>query len=315
MAVPNLGEILGSTMENYHDTLTDNIFKNRVLLNHMKSNGGVKKYDGGSTIRVPLMYASNSTAAAVTSSTSLDLTYQETVDAAEYAWKQYNVSVTLTREDMLKNSGKSQVINLMEAKISQAENAISELINNDMFNGSASSEITGLDSIIAASGSIGGINGSTQTFWRSYVDSTSEALSIADMRTAKNSANLGMGGKKVSIIVTTQTLFEKYQSLLSASYQMNPLSTGESKRLGDGGFTSVEFEGVPVVFDEAATSGVMYFINTNNFKLGVHKDGYFQPIKKSEPTNQHLAVSHIHFFGNTICDRRASLAKLSAKTA
>lgn len=315
MAVPNIGEVLGSTLSNYHETLTDNIFKNRVLLDHMKNNGGVKKYDGGANIRVPLMYATNTTAAAINSSDALDLTYQETVDAAQFEWRQYNVSITLTREDMLKNSGKSQIVDLLKSKISQAENSIAELINNDMFNGSATNEITGLDSIIAATGSIGGINGTSQAFWRSYVESAGEALSIAKMRTAKNSANLGVGGKKVSLIVTTQTLHEKYNALLSATIQMNPVTTGESRRLADGGFTSVEFEGVPVVFDEAATAGVMYFINVNNFKLGVHKDGYFQPIKKSEPTNQHLAVSHIHFFGNTIVDRRASLAKLTAKTA
>lgn len=319
MASINIGELAATTIENYEKSLQDNIFNDHVLLNHMKSNDGVKLYDGGTKIRVPLMYSTNTTVKAFSGVDTLDTTYQDTVDAAEYDYKMYNVSITLTLEDELKNSGTSAILDLLEAKIKQAEMSISERLNNDLYNGAGSDakEVTGIETLIAASGTVGNINGTTQAFWQSYVDSTSEALSIADMRTAKNTANLGNGGKKVSIIVTTQTLHEKYASLLTASYVMNQqvVSSKEGKRLGDGGFSALEFEGVPVVFDEDCTSGAMYFLNTFNLKLGIHKDANFKVVKKAEPTDQHIAVSHIVFMGNTVMNRRASLAKLTAKTA
>jgi hypothetical protein len=316
MAV-NIGELAATTMELYEKSLADNIFKRHVLLNHFQKNGGTKMYPGGKSIRVPLMYSANSTVKAFDGLDSLDLTYQDTVDAAEFDYKFYDVSIVFTLVDELKNSGPSQVLNLLEAKIKQAEMSLAERINNDFYNGAASDakEITGLDTIIAASGTYGDINGTAYTWWRSTVDSTGETLSISDMRTAKNSANNGSGGARVSIILTTQTLYEKYHSLLTASYVMNNPVSSEGKRLGDAGFTGVEFEGVPVRYDEDATSGVMYFLNTENLKLGIHSDANFKVMKKAEPTDQHVAVQHIVFAGNTVCDRRASLAKLSSKTA
>lgn len=317
MAVPNIGELAATTLEYYEKSLADNIFKRHVILNHFQKNGGTKMYPGGKSIRVPLMYSANSTVKAFDGLDTLDLTYQDSVDAAEYNYKFYDVSIVFTMVDELKNSGPQQVLDLLEAKIKQAEMSLSERINNDFYNGAASDakEITGIDTVIGTSGAYGGINASTYSWWRSTVDSTSETLSVADMRTAKNSANNGAGGARVSLIVTTQTLYEKYNALLTATITMNQPVSSEGKRLGDAGFTGVEFEGVPIRYDEDATAGSMYFLNTENLKLGIHSDANFKVIKKAEPTDQHVSVQHIVFAGNTVCDRRASLAKLSAKTA
>ena len=88
---------------------------------------------------------------------------------------------------------------------------------NDLYNGAASDakEVTGLETIVDDMVQYGGINGTTYDWWRSYVDDTSEALSFADIRTAKEHSNNGNGGSKVSLIVTTQTLYEKFFSLLT----------------------------------------------------------------------------------------------------
>lgn len=311
----NIGELAASTMEFYHKSMVDNIFKKHALLDHLKQGGGVKKYPGGTKIRVPLMYSANGTVMTFGGADTLDLTYQNTLDAAEYEYEMYNVSIVFTLEDELKNSGEPQVMSLIEAKIKQAEMSISERLNQDLFNGTAAQgEVIGLDTIISTSTTVGDISGTTYDWWRGNVDATGETLSVSDMRTIKNSCNLGNGGSNVSIIVTTQTLYEKYNSLLTATYSMSP-SSSESKRLGDGGFASVEFEGVPVVFDEAATAGYMYMINKDNFKLGVHTDANFARRKKAEPADQHIHVEHIVFMGQTVTDRRKSLGLLSGKTA
>jgi hypothetical protein len=285
------------------------------LLSHLKENGGVKLYPGGRKIRVPLMYRTSSSLQRFGGADVLDLTYQDTLDAAEYEYEMYNVSITLTLEDELKNSGESAVMSLLEAKIKQAELSISEGVNTDLFSGTAADgDILGLDSIISTTTSLGGILGSSYSWWQGNVDSTGETLSLSDMRTIKNSCNNGNGGSSVSMIVTTQTLFEKYHALLTASYQMNPI-VKETRRLGDAGFTAVEFEGVPLVYDEAATSGSMYMINKDNFKLGIHRDANFARKKKAEPADQHLFVEHIVLMAQTVVDRRKSLGLLSSKTA
>lgn len=315
MAAINIGELAASTMEFYHKTFVDNIFKKHALMDHLKQNGGVKLYPGGRLIRVPLMYRTSTTTQRFGGTDTLDLTYQDTLDAAEYSYEMYNQSIVFTLEDELKNSGSSAVVSLLEAKIRQAELSLAEAVNTDLFSGAAADgDILGLDTIISTSSELGGISGTTYSWWRGNVDATSETLSFADMRNIKNSSNNGNGGSNVSIIVTTQTLFEKVHSLLTASYQMNPV-VKESKRLGDAGFTSIEFEGVPIVYDESATSGSMYFINKDNYKLGIHRDANFVRRKKAEPTDQHLMVEHIVLMAQSVVDRRKSLGLLSGKTA
>lgn len=314
MSVPNIGELAASTLENYHSTFKDNIFKQNVVLDHMKENGGIDYQDGGRQIVVPLMYSANTTVLPFSGTDTLDVTYQDTLDAAQYDWKYYNVSIVITKEDELKNNGRYAVVNLLKAKIKQAEMSLAERLNNDLFNGAASNtkEITGLDTAIGT-GTYGGIAGATETWWNSPIDSTSEVLSISDMRTMFNNVNKGNGGK-CSIIVTTQALQEKYESLLTATIQYQSATTKEMKRMGDAGFLALGFRGIPVVYDEQATTGSMYFLNTENLKLMIHKQADFAIEKKASPSDQHVSVQHVLFAGNTIVNRRASLGALTNKT-
>lgn len=315
MADVNLGTLASTTLKNYRKTLADNIFKDNVLWNHFKENGGVEYKDGGRKITVPLMYETNSTVQAFSGTDTLDLTYQDGIDAAEYDWAMYNVSVVITKEDELKNSGKSQIVDLLKAKIKQAEMSLKERLNNDFFNGtSASNELVGLETAIET-GTYGGIAGATYSWWQAYEENTSETLSIAKIRTGLNTVNLGAGGGKCSIMVTTQTLHEKYEGLLTADINYNVATSKEVKRLGDAGFLALGFRGIPVVFDEACTSGVWYYLNTDNMKIAIHKNADFDVIKKADPSDQHVSTRHIMVMLQTVVNRRSSLGKLTAKTA
>lgn len=314
MADVNLGTLASTTLQNYSKTLNDNIFKENVLMNHLKENGGVEYKDGGRRIDVPLMYGTNGTVQTFTGAQELDVTPQTGIDTATYDWALYNVSVVFTKEEELKNSGKSQIIDLLKAKIMQAENSLKERFNNDLFNGvAASGEMVGLDTAIGT-GTYGGIAGATYTWWNAYVEATAGALSVADIRTGMNTVNNGAGGGKCSIMVTTQVLHQKYESLLSATLQYSTTTTKEMKRIGDAGFYALGFRGVPVVYDEAATAGVFYFLNPQNLKITMHKDANFEVIKKGEPTNQHVSIQHIMAMAQVTINRRASLGKLTGRT-
>lgn len=314
----NLGQLAATTLQNYRSRMVDNVFKDNVLLNHMMENGGVEYEDGGREIVVPLMYAENDTVMPFSGSDVLDVTPQEGMDAATYQWKLYNVAIVFTLEEKLKNSGRSALIKLLKKKVMQAELSLKARLDRDLFTGTDDNakEITGLQYAVDASGTYGQIDASTYSWWRSYEENTATALTVAQMRTARNTVNLGQGGGKNSIIVTTQTLHEKYESLLSTNMQMNPVvQSRETKRLGDAGFYALQFASIPVVFDENCPTGEMYFLNTDNLKLTIHKDANFENIDKAEPANQHVDISHIVVMLNTTVDRRASLGKLTAKTA
>jgi len=316
MADVNLGVLASTTLSKYQKTLSDNIFKKHALLDHLRQNGGTKTFDGGRNLVAPLMYAANSTAQTFSGTDELDVTYQDGIDASSWDWKYYNVAISFSLEEKSKNRGKSQIINLLKAKIKQAEMSMSEMMNTDLLTGSTTKDFVSLDTIIGTTTTAGSISGTTYSWWRSTVDSTAETISFSDMRHTKNSANLGNGGSNVSLMLTTQAIYEKLFALLTATYSYNLPTVGkETKRMVDASFQVLEFEGVPVTFDESCPTGYMYMINKDNYKLGI-LDGYdFTTIDKGQPANQHVDISHIVFGGAAYTDRRASLGKLTGKTS
>lgn len=314
MADVNLGLLLSTTLKKHRKSLVDNIHKSNAVFFALKSNGAIKEEDGGERIVQPLMYGKNDTARSYSGYETLDVTPQEGIDSAEYNWKQYSASIAISGEEERKNGGSSKIIDILDARVKQARMSLTEELSTGLFSdgtGNGSKDLTGLDAMVSASGTYGGINSATYTWWQAYVDSTSEALSLADMRTAFNSASLG-GKDTPDLIVTTQTLFEKYESLLTTNYQT--MSAG-TKKLGDAGFQALEFKGQPLVWDELCTSTNMYFLNTNHMKLVVHKDANFETTDFVKPENQDARVAQILFMGNLTCDRRKSFALLSGKTA
>ena len=316
MADVNLGQLASTTLKNYQKTLVDNIFKKHVLLDHLKNNGGTKMFDGGRNLVAPLMYGTNDTVMAFSGTDVLDNTYQEGIDAAEWDWKYYNVSIVITATDESKNRGKSAIINLLRAKIKQAESSLSETINQDLLTGSSAKTLVGLDSIIGTTNTVGSISGSSYSWWQSNVDSTAEVLTFADMRSVKNNCRNGAGGSRPSLILASQNMYEKMFALTTAMYGFNPgPRSKEGKRLADASFEVLEFEGVPVSYDEAIADGTIYFLNSENYKLGILDGWNMQTVNKPAPSNQHVTIKDIVFGGAAYTDRRKSLGKMTGKTA
>lgn len=318
MATWNVGQTLAAAMPKFEKTFKDQVFDETVLLNYMKNNGGIETKDGGAAyIQVPLMHAAG-TSEWFSGTDVLDVSPVDTLDAAQYYWRNLNASIVITLEDELNNTGKEQIIDLLDAKIMQAKLTIADNLNESIYTGTgneAKKRIVGLQTLVDT-GTVGGIAGGTYTDWQAYEENTGGALTIAYMKTARNTINQGKGGSAVKFIVTTQTLFEKYEALLTPTYQMDPLvRSKEATRLGDVGFTALSYAGVPVTFDVACPAGEMYFLNADNLKLYVHSMANNKMTESNSPVDQHVAVRHIVMRCALGTNRRKSLGKLTAKTA
>jgi len=314
----NVGQTLAAAMPKFEKTFKDQVFDETVLLNYLKNNGGIETKDGGANyIQVPVMHATG-TSEWFSGTDSLDVTPVDTLDAAQYYWRNLNASIVITLEDELNNTGKEQIIDLLDAKIMQAKLTIADNLNSSLYTGTgaeARKKIVGLQTLVDT-GTVGGIAGGTYTDWQAYEENTATALTIAQMKTARNTINQGKGGSPVKFIVTTQTLFEKYESLLTPTYQMDPLvRSKEAERLGDVGFTALSYAGVPISFDLDVPAGEMYFLNADNLKLYVHSMANNKMTESNSPVDQHVAVRHIVMRCALGTNRRKSLGKLTAKTA
>ena len=223
------------------------------------------------------------------------------------------MSISISGKEERQNSGRSKIIDLLEAKTKQAEMSLTEALSTGLFSdgtGNGGKDLTGLEAMVSNSGVYGGIDSSTYTWWQAGVEATTEALGLPKMRTAFNAASIG-GKDTPSLIVTTQALYEKYESFLTTTIQMNAAGT---KDLADAGFQVLEFKGVPIVWDELCPSGVMYFLNKKHMRLVVHRDANFETTAFVKPENQDARVAQILFMGNLTCNRRKSFYKLTNKT-
>lgn len=305
-------------MPRFEKSFKDQVFDQTVLLNFLKSNGGIESKSGGAAyVQVPLLHAAG-TSEWFSGADSLDVAPVDTLDAAQFYWRNLNASITITLEDELNNTGKEQIVDLLEAKITQAKLTIAANLNESIFTGTgneARKRIVGLQTLVDT-GTVGGIAGGTYADWRSYKEATGGALTIAYLKTARNTINQGKGGSPVKIIVTTQTLFEKYEALLTPTYQMDPLvRSKEAERLGDVGFTALSYAGIPMVWDADCPAGEVYLLNAENLKLFVHDMANMKTTEANSPVDQHVTVRHIVMRCALGTNRRKSLGKLTGKTA
>jgi hypothetical protein len=309
---PNFDALLSTTLANYRDQLTDNVFTARPLTYFLQDKGRIRMLNGGTKIVEPLIYGTNSTVASYSGYDSLSLTPQAGITAAEYDWKQYASTIAISGIEEAKNNGEQEIINLLEAKIMQAEESMREGFNQMFFadgTGNSGKDWNGLGNIVEASGTVGGINRATagNEYWRSYEENTSGALTLAQMATAYNTVSVG--NDHPDMILTTQTLFEKYEALLVPNLRFTDTKTA------DAGFQNLLYKAAPVTYDVHCTAGVVYFLNSKYLTLVGHSGKWFAQTSFVQPENVDARYALILCYGNLTCRNAKKQGKLTAKTA
>lgn len=306
----NFDALLSTTLNNYVPKLEDNIFTARPLVYWLKQANRIKTKNGGAKIIIPLIYAQNDTAASYSGYDSLPTTPQEGITAAEYDWKQYAATVAISGIEEAKNNGEQEVIDLLEAKIMQAEETITELMDVMFFadgTGNSSKDWNGLGNLVEASGTVGNIDRSTNSWWQSYEENTAAVLTLAYMSTAYNTTS--RGNDHPDFVLTTQTLFEKYESLLQPQLRYSDPKTA------DAGFQNLLYKTSPVMYDTYCTSGVMYFLNSKYLYLVKHGNKWMSTTPFMKPHGQDARYAQIISYGNLCISNSARQGKLTGKTA
>jgi len=319
MASPGLSEIVTTTLRSRTGKLADNMSKNIALLNRLKRKGTIKPVSGGRTILQELEYAENATYTRYSGYQTLNISPSDVFTSAEFDWKQAAVAVTISGlEGDVQNTGPEQVIDLLAARIRNAEKTMRNNIWLDLYsNGTASGglQIGGLQLLVAddpTSGTVGGINRATWNFWRNQKFQTTSdggsALSTSNVQRYMNSiyATLVRGTDKPDLMLADVNYYNLYLNSLQAIQRIN------SDEMGQAGFTSLKYMGGDVVLDGFATgaAGVagstaggcptnhMYFLNTDYIHWRPHTNRNMVPLETIQSINQDATVRLIVFAGN-----------------
>ncbi len=300
----NFDEILSTTLKNYIPKLTDNIFSARPLFYALTNGQTIRRISGGAKIVVPIIYGTNSTAGSYDGTDTISTTAQTGISAAEYSWKQYAATVTISGIEEAKNNGEAQIIDLLEGKIFQTQETVIENMNTMFFGngtGNSSKDWLGLSALVGSTGSPGGIDAtdSDNSWWRSAVTNQgSAAITLASMATLYN--NCSVGNDQPTIGITGQNQYEAYEALLVDQIRYTDTD------MADGGFQNLLFKGCPLTFDGTLEGeGKLYFLNTKYLQLVAHSDVWFKPTPFVRPTNQDAVYSQLLCYGELTTSNRA----------
>ncbi len=309
----NFDALLSTTLANYRSQLTDNVFTARPLTYTLMDKGRIRMLNGGTKIVEPLIYGESNTVKSYSDYDSIALTPQTGISAAEYDWKQYAASISISGIEEAKNNGEAEIINLLEAKIMQAEESMREGFNRMFFadgTGNGGKDWNGLGNLIESGNTVGGINsasGQDNDWWRSYEENTATALTLAQMATAYNTVSVG--NDHPDVILSSQTLFEKYESLLQPQLRYTDTKTA------DAGFQNLLFKAAPIMYDVHCNANTMFFLNTKYITLVGHSSKWFQQTEFIRPEDLDARYALIMCYGNLTVRNRKKQGKLTAKTA
>lgn len=305
MAFPNVTDMVATTIENRSGEIADNVTKNNALLMKLKKRGNLRTFSGGTLIFEELSFAENGNAGYYSGYDLLPVAAQDVLSAAQFAIKQAAVPVVISGLEMLQNAGKERIIDLMDGRMNVAESSLANLLAGGIYSdgtGSGGKEVTGLNAAVPlnpATGTYGGINRATWSFWRSQINNTS-GLTAATIQGAMNTlwASLIRGADRPDLIVSDSTIWALYMASLQAIQRFT------SSDSADLGFPSIKYMDADYVLDGGiggfCPAGTLFMLNTKYIFWRPHSARNMVPLSpnKRYAINQDAEVQIIGWAGN-----------------
>jgi hypothetical protein len=311
-ANPNYTDIMATTIESRTRKIADNVTDNNILLKKLSMNGNIKPFSGGSLILQELSFAENANAGFYSGYDILPVGISDVISAAEYAIKQAAVPCVISGLEMLQNSGKERMIDLLDARMTVAESTMSNLIAAGLYSdgtGYGTKEIDGLAAAVVLDPTVtgatyGGIDPSVPqgAFWQNAVSNQTAAngLDSSKIQGYWNQlwAATTRGTDRVDLIVCDGTVWAAYTESLQA------LQRFTSPDVGALGFPTLKFMDADVALDGGINgncpTGTAYFLNTDYIMYRPHAQRNMVPLSPNKRTsiNQDAEVSILGWAGN-----------------
>jgi hypothetical protein len=310
-----VSDIIATTIQSRSGKLADNVTLNNAVLDRLRKRGNVRPFSGGNVILEEIMYNDSNTnnTNSYSGYETLNIAPNSPISAAQFSIAQYASAVTISGLEMLQNSSKEAIIDLLEGRVQVAEGQLLNRIQTDIYGngtGNGGKNLTGLAAAVADSpstGVYGGINRATWDFWRnqsfSGVTDGGAAVSAANIQSymTQLAIKLVRGNDKADLIVADNNYYSLYVNSLQAIQRVT------SQEEGAAGFASLKFYGGGTSADvvlgggigNQATANHMWFLNTNYLYFRPHTDRNFAPIGgERQSVNQDAVVKLIGWAGN-----------------
>ena len=252
-----------------------NNWASNAAVRHLEKAGFIQRVALGATIEVPVDYRSNpDTAVLVGDQDTASLIKTDVLTAASYDVAQMNVPVTWTKGDDAKNPSENQKIALVRALLENGITSHDDLLEQRIFTSSTAggTEINGLNDLVnsAGTGTVGGINSTTETWWRNQFDTYTDGSDIeAAMTEMFDNCAKGSGEtNQPTVLISGSAAHSLFESQLQTVQHF--VNTDEA----DAGFKVLSFKGAKYIFSNRGGTTI-YFLNPKNYQMIVSSQ-YFR---------------------------------------
>ncbi len=307
-------ELVTTTYRNHKKEIADNVSNHNALFRRLTQKGRIRREDGGLSIVANLEYAENGTYTRYSGYDPLNVEASDVLSAAEFPWRQVSVNVAASGLEIRSNSGENRIVNLVKTKIKNAQKSAANGLAQDLYSaGSLSNQINGLQALIAdaGTGTVGGIDSSSFSFWQNTVQSAAAPLQggagITPSATTMESLMLPLylrltrGADHPDLIVYSEDYYTFFEQSQTSLKRYAPEDDGQA------GMVAMKYKQADVFHDSSASgipSAHGYFINTDYLEVVVHQDADMEIMPELRSINQDAVVIPIIWQGNVAVSNR-----------
>ncbi len=305
----NFDDLFTSTLYNFAEKmLADNITSGSPVLRRLQEKGMIRPApQTGPFIPVRVFYALNPNTGWFAPYEEVPVAPDQNTTTAIYNYRKAVASVVVAGEEERANQGRVAVANLIQDKLEITQTTLRERISEALFATTpAPNAIESLPYLIDNTTVVGRINPATDTWWRSYVDSTSGTINWALI--TKLITKTTFGNERPDLIIVHPDLWDSLHGQLVQQQRF------VNETQGEGGFVAMLWQGIPVYFDSLMPSGMVLAINSNYLRLYHRSKPLFQPTPMRYIERQDVHLATLLFEGNLTTNARRYHGKLTNKT-
>lgn len=281
-----------------------NQWSESAFLRELERQGAIKRRSLGSNIEAPLDYRRNpGTAFLATPMQPTSLNETEIVTAAAYDIAEISVPVTWTKKTEVQNPSENQKVAFTRQLLDNAINSHDDAIEEALFTATTNGFL-GLPTHIPTSGqgSDGGIDASTEAWWRPIsVTYTGDTDIESALTQGWNLAAKGSGSKLQPTLLVSDA---ETQAIFEGTQQANQRYV-DTQDLG-AGFKVLAFKTARYVFSQYGTSSI-FGVNPKNFNVVVSKEYFREKGETSELPNANGYIFKVYSALQSVTDNRSRL--------
>lgn len=278
--------------------------RSNVLSAFMMQKKRIVFEDGGREITNPLIVGRNPNIAAYSYYDELPVSQTDEFSKVRYDFARIAGTVIISKQEEDENMGKQAVVKIAKAKLENLRVSLQEKFGQEyMYGLGIGKNPNGLGLLIPddpTTGVVGGIDRAENEYWRTATYQMAGSMNSTNIskifRGVFLDAKAAEEGKFDGIIVG-RNIYDMYADFLESKSSLAAQDFSKLTGKADFGFDSLNFRGVPVMYDPNCPADKAYFINTKYLRLHVMRHVNMKVEKLEAPWTMDASGTRITWEG------------------